>query len=452
MEPTIQYLTINITSVSLNPSRTGFGLPMLATYHANFPERVREYISLSALVTDGFSVNSPTYAMASALFAQNPRPPKFLVGRRANAAQQLVVLSPTSTQEGLVYKLKIKAPNGLEQSVTYTTPGAATAASICAALKVAIDALPSGQGLSSSNLVATVVGNTLELESAAVNGKWFAFGGLNKELSFEDQTPNPGIAADLAAIFAERGDWYAFALESTDKPTILAAAAWAETNKRLFGFQTMDTEVLVTAYTLGGTDLMSQLKDGSKFYTFGIFSQHLGEHAHAAFFGANLPSQPGSETWKFKTLRGVTVSTLQAGAYANIASKNGNLYGVGEGGFSITAEGKTHGGEYIDVVRFADWLNEEIRNSLAIALTGARKVPYTDAAVETLANVIRGALERGETVGGLDPAFDYTLTYPKVADVSPADRAARKFGPFLGSHKLASAIHSVDPIEINITP
>lgn len=436
------YVTADVVALSANPSQTGFGLPLIATYHTAFLERVREYNSLTALAGDGFSVESPTYKLASQLFAQNPRPPKFLVGRRANAPTHTVVLTPTATTQGLVYKLTIKAPNGTAQSISYTVPASATAGSICTALKALIDALPSAQGLSSSNLTSTVSGSTLVLASAAANGKWFAYGGLNKELSFEDTTADAGIAADLTAILAERADWYALLTESTDKATILAASTWANSNKKLYGYQTLDTAVTDTAYSLGGSDVMTSLRDATARYTAGMFSQNLGEHAHSALFGACLPLAPGSETGKFKKLLNVSVSSISSAQYANVEAKYGNAYVSGIGALPLTTEGWTHGHEYIDIVRGDDWLNEQIKLELAIALHNARKVPYTDAAVETLANVVRGALERAEAVGLLDSSFDYTLTYPKVAEMSQADKAARHYGCFSYYHRHAGAIHS----------
>lgn len=47
--------SVTISSTSAQPTRAGFGTPLLAAYHTKNVDRVRSYTSLTALVADGLA-------------------------------------------------------------------------------------------------------------------------------------------------------------------------------------------------------------------------------------------------------------------------------------------------------------------------------------------------------------------------------------------------------------
>ena len=58
---------------------------------------------------------------------------------------------------------------------------------------------------------------------------------------------------------------------------------------------------------------------------------------------------------------------------------------------SITQNGKVAAGEWIDVIRFRDWLQEEITVNVFNALVNSDKVPYTDDGIAIIETQIRQA-------------------------------------------------------------
>src|SRR5882757_6145708 len=79
-----EIVNISITQDTLALQRAGFGVPLLVSYGATFPERVRYYSGLDGLVTDGFSTTSIEYRTATALISQERRPTLLGIGHASN--------------------------------------------------------------------------------------------------------------------------------------------------------------------------------------------------------------------------------------------------------------------------------------------------------------------------------------------------------------------------------
>jgi hypothetical protein len=165
--------------------------------------------------------------------------------------------------------------------------------------------------------------------------------------------------------------------------------------------------------------------------------------AGAAWLGRVLPLEPGSESWKGKTLQGVTPVTLTATHRVNLRAKKCNTYQT-VAGIGITWEGTTADGDFVDVTRGLDWLEDDMTKAVFEAITGSDKIAYTDQGVAQIEGVIRGSLEAAVSKGILaaDPAPDVEV--PKVANISSANKALRLLPDVKFSATLAGAIHKVD--------
>jgi len=141
-----------------------------------------------------------------------------------------------------------------------------------------------------------------------------------------------------------------------------------------------------------------------------------------AWIGEALPFDPASQTWAFKSLSGITPSTIGTGQEIFAKGNNANIYVV-TGGVPITLDGKVVGGEYIDIIRGTHWLESEMQNAVFATLLNNRKVPFTDQGIALVENAMRGVLAQAEV--DLLNTEDTILTIPKRVDTDPADRAAR---------------------------
>jgi hypothetical protein len=255
-------------------------------------------------------------------------------------------------------------------------------------------------------------------------------------------------AAALAAIVQEDNQWYGLGLTSRTSADILAVAAWAEAEGKLFGTAVSEAGAVSAAST---TDTPYLLKESNYYRTFSFY------HADAATDFPELACMarcfavlPGGETWANKKLAGVTTDRLTETQFLAAKAKNCNTFESFRDSVSITQTGKVAAGEWIDVIRFRDWLQEEMQVNIFNLLINRDKVPYTDDGIATIEAKMAEALELGQRRGGIAPTeYDeddneipgYVISVPLAANISANTKASRILEDMTFSARLAGAIH-----------
>lgn len=425
---------------------------MIAAYHTAWTDRIRYYSSVAALLTDGFTVNSPAYKAATAIMSQNPSVTQFAVGRRANKPQQTLTLTVTDATQGDVYKFTLVGSDGSSHPISYTVPGAATTTTVATGILALITAIPSvatiiGTATSAVNVITIARSDGLLTD---VQGWMLGVAASpSTMLQLADTTADPGIAADLAAIYAvDSINWYGLCLDSNSALEIEAAAAWVEatgTGGKLFACNNSDFPNVNNAVT---TDVNSVLKAASYMKT--NLQQNNSQllcYAGAAMLGNRLPSNPGSDTWAYKTLKGVPADspqTMTETFITTLKNKNGNWYAT-VGGVNISFPGQSPQGEFSDIARFLDWLQANMQVDVFTLLASLPKVPYTDVGIDQVVATVKTRLKIGGSnqFGGLDLTRGYTVSAPTRAQVSTSDANNRNLSGVTFSAFLAGAIHTV---------
>lgn len=251
-------------------------------------------------------------------------------------------------------------------------------------------------------------------------------------------------AAALAAVRAENATWYALTIVADSDPVdddYLAVAAWAETQKVVFFLQATDAGVLDPAST---TDIAAALKALGYDRTVVMYHAAANEaqRADATWVGEGLPFDPGSSTWAFKQLPGVAADSFTAGERAAALAKNANIYET-VAGVSVTQNGTTVGGEFIDIINGVDWLESRLQENVYGLLVNARKVPYDDGGITIVAGAVQATLEEAARAGILQ-LDSIVLTVPTYAEIPQADRLARNLPDINFTALLLGAIHSVE--------
>lgn len=284
--------------------------------------------------------------------------------------------------------------------------------------------------------------------------------------AFFSQTPNPGTlkigridsgndwSDELTLIEAIDNDWYGLVI--TDR-TILDqtdVAAWVKTRVKLFAIGSADADILNSGVS---SDIASVIQTALNDRAFVLYNEQAGTtYPEAAWMADGLSRDPGSQTWMYKTLVGLTPSpSITAAQRAAALAKNANLY-ESYSSTEMTREGTvgysaTTGADYIDVTRSIDWLESDMADRIFAALAGAPKIPYTDAGLGKLEAEVRASLDIAVTNGVLraDPdsysGEDYRVTVQAVNDISAAERAARNVPStaITFDAKLAGAVHTV---------
>jgi hypothetical protein len=427
-------VNITISASAATPTKPGFGTTLIAAQKvpAGFINRVYKFGNLSEMTSFGFSVNDPAYRCAQKQFAQDPSPESVLVGKRLNKTTQTFTLTCTSAVEGDTYQVKLVSTAGVETTYTRVVPAASTTTAEATALAALIDA-HAQVSATAAGAVVTVTGTLGELVNAK---EW------TDNLRFQDTTPDPGLAADLAAIKAATNlDWYGLALDSNSEAEINVAALFVETEKKLAAFTSADYGCMDPAVT---TDVMSDLKAASYARSGVLHSKkELLSYAGPAWMAKQFAgAEPGEDTWKFKTLASVTAYEYSSAERTGILDKKGNLYSP-TSGVNITENGWTGAGEYFDITRFVDWLKAEMQFAVYSAFVNNKKIPYTDPGIDYIATLIKGVLEEGVEAGGLDKGTT-SVTVPRASTISSATKATRKLSNVKFKGKLSGAIHDLE--------
>lgn len=429
--------------ISLNTngvSKEGFSTMLVVGTHANNLNRVTTYTNINDLINDGFSTDDPIYRAVSAAFSQTPRPRQVKVGRRQ---VEEVNLSVNNVKDNTDYTITVssKDTDGTvdEEAYKYNSQTSATATKIVEGL----------QALMASDTAVTATASGEKLQLTAKSGKSFAIK-ISSNLSAELTEPTEEIADTMSAVMASDSDFYGIVLASRDKDDIMAMAEWVETQTKLFGTSTVEQGAKDSETD---TDLLSMLKAKNYYRTFTFYHELAdSEYLEAGVMARCFAIEPGGETWANKVLSGLTADNLTETEYLAISGKNGNTFETFRNK-SITQNGKVAGDEWIDVIRFRDWLQEEITVNVFNLLINSDKVPYTDAGIALVENQIRQALLLGQRRGGIAPTeydednnenLGFTIEMPLAANIPANTKAQRLLEDVSFTARLAGAIHVVE--------
>nr|BFD67490.1 DUF3383 family protein [Bdellovibrio sp. HAGR004] len=418
-----QIVNIQITLGSKSVTRAGFGTPLVLGPNGDFgSDLVRTYTSLPGVAED-FETTDDEYKWAQRLFSQEKKPRQIRIGKRAVKVAQIETLTPTVANT-TAYKVTI---NG--EDYEFTSDADATATEIVAGLIALINADPlckmSGSGTTTLILTAENPGEANSVSASS-------------NLAIVHTTANHGVIEDIQALQQVNDDWYCLILTSRDDLEILQAAAYIEALRKIF-IAASDGLSIKTAST---TDLGSVLKQKTYNRTALLWSGDEASGPEAAWAGRKLPTDPGSEQWRYASLSGISTDVLNATELANLNAKNVNHYTT-VGGVGIVQKGKMASGQWIDVTRFLDWFTARVQEGIYGLLVSVEKVPYTDGGVTSLEAIVRAKIEEGIRVGGISRDDGYTVESQKVAEVDPQLRQDRIFPDIAFEFRLAGAIGEV---------
>jgi len=413
-----------ITSVASKVTQAGFGVPMILSSSAAWTERVREYTTLTGVQAD-FATTTPEYKQASKVFSQEPRPPKLLIGRAALKPTQRYAVTPVAVNS-YTYRMKV---NGTE--VSFTSDASATVTEIIAGLTAAINALALPITCSDQTTFLRVVANT--------PGAFFSLSAFDPNIGLAQDHADPGVATDLAAIVLERSDWYGLLTHFNSKAYVEAVAAWVEANKRLYIASSCDSAMRNTAIS-GTDDVGESLKSLSYKKTALVDAAGAEDFADAGIMGLCFTYTPGEETWKFKTIAGAPVASYSPTQRTNLRAKNVNFYET-TAGVNMFEEGYASSGDYIDFVRYLDFLEARIQERVFSKLSTAKKVPFNDDGIAIVSTEVKGQLQSDENREAINAGW--SVTSPKLANVTLADKSTRTLRDVTFSAVYAGAIHSV---------
>lgn len=245
-------------------------------------------------------------------------------------------------------------------------------------------------------------------------------------------------AAELGAIFQADSSWYALIPAEYGAQDLDAAAAYVATVDRIMAVTVHGADTLTNA-TSG---IAHTLKTANHDRVAMFYHATATEQLAAASLGERLPMVPRTGTFKFKSLSGSPVSTLNPTEITNARAKNVNLY-LSYGGTPIITEGVMASGEFIDVIIGTDWLKARIAENVFSRLANLPKVEYSDVGFSVVESAIREVLAAGVRNGIILDDETLTVNVPLKATIPVNDRAARILPDVTFTATLSGAVHFV---------
>ena len=438
-------------------------LLLLGTFTPQGTERVVVITSADELM-DTYQVpsGSPLYKAASVAFSQIPTVPQLYIGNKTatglvTSQVSIATLNPFFMEVG-------SGVPGAEPNVLITVSGAGF--SINSKIKFADQLEEKTTFVNENTLTISINRWQFSSPDAGIPVQVVDPNGQSNILLFAviplastppTTPPTPPTAPPdnspfniMVNIASENSDWYAFCDTDHVDVEALDYALWAESNQKLF-VTTLSDPVTTSPPSTDSTSVAAKLKAGNYFRTAWWWHPDPLEFTDVAITARSFTKYPGGETWANQRLNAVMTTALNETIARNVSSKNGNTFEPFRN-INITQYGKVAGGEWIDVIRFRDWLCEEIRIRVFQQMIDNR-IPYTDAGIAIIRTRITQALDLGVTRGGIAPdeinsAGDiipsYTVSMPLAADVSANNKANRLLQDCYFTARLAGAIHVVE--------
>ncbi len=416
-----QIIQVDISLKTKGITQQGFGTPLFLGESMKLTQRVKSYANTEEVLLD-FAEADAEYKMAETAFSQRIAPPTIKIGKKVVLAS--TAITAATNPSGNIVNINL-ADIGKKAEVgsSITVSGYSTV------------------GYNGTFAITTIVDdNNIRYTAAGALAATPAVG--SGFLTLQETWSNA-----IQECYNADSAWYALAITSAAEADILSAAGKIETLKRLFLARTADTDNFVSADT---GSVMYQLKALNYDRTATTYNGDITKYIDAGWLGATLPTIPGSENWAHRTIIGVTSDDLNSAVSSEIFLNNGNTY-ENFAGVDITRYGTVASGEFIDIIRGADWLKARLQEQLFQLLysysNANSKIPLTNtggAIIKTQMSVIFDeAVRNGFIASDLEGKGFYTITIPDVSKIPLNDKLNRLFSGITFEATLAGAVNKI---------
>jgi len=279
-------------------------------------------------------------------------------------------------------------------------------------------------GTTEYDIAAAVFGQGPSPEKIAIHGVTYDTAGGSVPSDLTDA---------LNTLIVDHNDFYFLLSTENGANEVEELSNWIDNQNKMYFVSTDDQTVYAGALNSDRAVVM--------------VTNQPSEYPAEAWVGACAPYAPGTITWTFKNLNGISNSGLMNSEIDSVESANGNAY-IQEGGVLITSDSKTTSGEFIDVIRTKDWLEARITEGVFSLLANTKKVRFTNAGIAQVVAAVEAPLKRAVSSGviardGDDKAL-YTVKAPTRSEISQTDRSNRKLPGVTFTGTISGAIEDVD--------
>ena len=436
-------VSVNITKEAARVTQAGFGTTMIIGETYRVYDKVLTYTDPADMLSDGFLVTDNLYIAALKLMSQTLSPEQFKIGKKGSNVNAKATVAFTGTPSAGTWTLDVSIGGATaitSGNITYAADNDA------AVIKAALEAMAGITEVTVTGLYST--GYTIEFTGVDVSSDFVISNPVITSLTGVTAATvtmtQYGQAVETwaeayASVKAEDNDWYFLIADTKTKADIEALATLVEADTKLAFYKTEDADVVTSAIDDVGSNLQDSVYDRAALIYHGT---DVDNYPDAAWVGGQSPKDPGSITWKFKPLTGITVDTLTTSEIGYLVAKNVNYHDTVAGVAAVFGEGVVASGEYIDIIRGCDWLQSRISEGVFAILLNNDKVPFKTQGLSMFENVIRYWLGRGVDAGLLVDGSQI-VTMPDIDDISAADKLIRYLNGVTFSANLAGAVHKI---------
>lgn len=251
------------------------------------------------------------------------------------------------------------------------------------------------------------------------------------------------ITDELNDLILNHNSWYFLLLAGRTEADQEECASWVDSNNKFGVYQpdiTTDVATIVaSAATMASSRNLIIAHDGG--------ASAEDQFADARLVGAVAPKDPGSITWKFKTLSGLENTEYTQTEISNLHDGNVNTY-VKKLGILQTSEGLATDGTYADITRSKDWLQANIEEEVSNILYNNDKIPYTSDGIaqvgQVLQSVLKSAVAQGIIAEDSDGIGIWDVTLPDIDDILDTNKTNRILPDIEFTATIAGAVHKVE--------
>lgn len=245
-----------------------------------------------------------------------------------------------------------------------------------------------------------------------------------------------------------KSGWYVVCPAGVPESDFKTIAEWTEAQTKLFAFTWVGDTVPVTlkifCRSFGWYGKVYEEQPIEEVPTSNLY-------LHVAAVAKCLAYPAGDESWAFKQLAAIVPSDIKSTTADDLEANHLNYF-TGAGGKNITMNGQVMAGEWIDVIRFRDWLQDDMQYRIYNLLIENPKIPYTNPGIALVENQMIASLKAGQKRGGVAPnEYDddgklvpgFIVRVPNAMSLSSSQKASRILSDCTFSARLAGAIHAI---------
>jgi len=277
-----------------------------------------------------------------------------------------------------------------------------------------------------------------------------AFDGAYKYTANDYVTSITPLASDVAnALDAAIGTdgWYVACPAGIPESLYEGMAEWTEAQTKLFAYTFLsDTDPVGAVFyrSFGWCGLITD-------YDLPADVPQANSYTNVASAAKGLSYPAGSETWAFKRLASVYPSQLSSTLTKSLVNGHSNYF-TQVAGRNITMNGQVRSGEWIDVIRGRDWMQNDMQLRIFNLMLMLAKLNYTNNDIALVQNEMIACLKAAQTRGIVAPdEFDedgvlvpgFTVYVPNALGMTATQRASRILTGCMFSARLAGAIHAI---------